>query len=138
MKFSAVKRRSGLLLALVILISLTLLGPAHAAPLQQGPDIAQIASPTEGQALSGLVAISGSANHPELARWELAYGPDPNPNDAWQPFAEGNQPVDIGRIGTWTTSVVADGQYALRLRVIRQDSNYSEGFVRGLLVSNSG
>jgi hypothetical protein len=138
MTFSAVKWRGSLLLAFVILISLTLLGPAHAAPLPQGADIAQITSPTEGQALAGLVTISGSANHPEFARYELAYGPDPNPNDAWQPFAEGNQPVDNGTLGTWNTSVVADGQYALRLRVIRKDSNYSEGFVRGLQVSNSG
>jgi hypothetical protein len=138
MKFSAVKWRGSLLLTLVILISLSLLGPAHAAPLPQGADIAQITSPTEGQALSGLVTISGSANHPEFARYELAYGPDPNPNDAWQPFAEGNQVVDNGTLGTWNTSVIADGQYALRLRVIRADSNYSEGFVRGLQVSNSG
>ncbi len=137
MKFSAVKWRSSLLLALIILVSLTLLGPAHAAPVQQGADIAQITSPTDGQALSGLVTISGSANHPEFARWELAYGPDPNPNDAWQPFAEGTQPVDNGTIGTWNTSVIADGQYALRLRAIRKDSNYSEAFVRGLIVSNS-
>ena len=132
MKFSAANRRSSLWLALVILISLTLLAPAHAAPQRQGADIAQITAPTEGQALAGLVTISGSANHPEFARYELAYGPDPNPNDAWQPFAEGNQPVDNGTLGTWNTSVIADGQYALRLRVIRKDSNYSEGFVRGL------
>jgi hypothetical protein len=138
MMFSAVKWRGSLLLASVILISLTLLGPAHAAPLPQGVDIAQLTSPTEGQALAGLVTISGSANHPEFTRYELAYGPDPNPSDAWQPFAEGNQPVDNGTLGTWNTSVVADGQYALRLRVIRKDSNYSEGFVRGLQVSNSG
>jgi hypothetical protein len=138
MKFSAVHWRGSLLLALIILISLALLSPAHAAPLSQGADIAQITAPTEGQALAGLVTITGSANHPEFARYELAYGPDPNPNDAWQPFAEGNQPVANGTLGTWNTGVIADGQYALRLRVIRKDSNYSEGFVRGLKVSNSG
>ena len=138
MKFSAAQWRSGGWLALIILISLTLLGSAHAAPLPQGADIAQITAPTEGQALAGLVTISGSANHPEFARYELAYGPDPNPNDAWQPFAEGKQPVENGTLGTWNTSVIADGQYALRLRVIRKDSNYSESFVRGLKVSNSG
>ena len=138
MMFSAVKWRGSLLLAFVILIRLTLLGPAQAAPLPQGADIAQITAPTEGQALAGLVTISGSANHPEFARYELAYGPDPNPGDAWQPFAEGNQAVENGTLGTWNTSVIADGQYALRLRVIRADSNYSEGFVRGLQVSNSG
>jgi hypothetical protein len=138
MTFSAAPWRSGGWLVLVILISLTLLGSAQAAPLPQGADIAQITAPAAGQALAGLVTISGSANHPEFARYELAYGPDPNPNDAWQPFAEGNQPVENGTLGTWNTSVIADGQYALRLRVIRKDSNYSEGFARGLQVSNSG
>jgi hypothetical protein len=67
----------------------------------------------------------------------LAYGPDPNPTDAWQPFASGTQAVNNGTIGTWNTGVIADGQYALRLRVIRKDSNYDETFVRGLKVSNS-
>ena len=138
MMFSAAQWRRCGLLALVILISLTFLGSAQAAPLPQGADMAQITAPTAGQALAGLVTISGSANHPEFARYELAYGPDPNPNDAWQPFAEGKQPVENGTLGTWNTSVIADGQYALRLRVIRKDSNYSEGFVRGLKVSNSG
>jgi hypothetical protein len=108
-----------------------------AAPQFQGQDLAQITSPTEGQAVSGLVTISGSADHPDFARWELAYGPDPNPADAWQPFADGAQPVLNGTIGTWNTGVIADGGYMLRLRVIRNDSNYSEAFVRGLQVSNS-
>ena len=134
MKLFAVMWRGGLAIAL---ISLGLLRPAQAAPQPQGQAIAQLTSPTEGQTLTGLVAVSGSADHPEFARWELAYGPDPNPNDAWQPFASGDQPILNGTIGTWNTGVIADGQYALRLRVIRKDSNYEEAFVRGLQVSNS-
>ena len=141
MKFRAVINRIIRAILLIALISFGLLPPAlaapHAAPQWQGQDIAQITSPTDGQALAGLVTITGSADHPDFARWELAYGPDPNPADAWQPFTEGNQPVHDGTIGTWNTGVVADGGYMLRLRVIRQDSNYSEAFVRGLQVSNS-
>jgi hypothetical protein len=113
------------------------LHPVQAAPQAQGQAIAQITSPTEGQALTGLVTITGSADHPDFARWELAYGPDPNPTDAWQPFASGDIPMVNGSIGTWNTSVVADGGYMLRLRVVRKDSNYDEAFVRGLQVSNS-
>jgi len=113
------------------------LHPVQAAPQSQGQAIAQITSPTEGQALTGLVTITGSADHPDFARWEMAYGPDPNPTDAWQPFASGDRPVINGSIGTWNTSVIADGGYMLRLRVVRKDSNYDEAFVRGLQVSNS-
>jgi len=141
MKFRAGAGRYNFIIILIALISLSLLQPVLAAPQsapqQQGQDIAQITSPTDGQNIAGLVTISGSADHPEFARWELAYGPDPNPNDGWQPFTEGNQPVLNGTIGTWNTGVVADGGYMLRLRVIRKDSNYSEAFVRGLQVSNS-
>ena len=141
MKFWAVTSRISLAIILIALISLGSLHPAQAAPQVapqwQGQDIAQITSPTEGQTISGLVTISGSADYPTFARWELAYGPDPNPNDVWQPFAEGKQPVHDGTIGTWNTGVIADGGYMLRLRVIRKDSNYSEAFIRGLKVSNS-
>ena len=138
MELLAVIERVSLAIILIALINPTYLHhPAQAAPQSQGQAIAQIASPAEGQTLTGLVAVSGSADHPEFARWELAYGPDPNPNDAWQPFATGDQPILNGTIGTWNTGVIADGQYALRLRVIRKDSNYDEAFVRGLQVSNS-
>ncbi len=138
MKLLAVIGRVSLAISLIALINPTYLHhPAQAAPQSQGQAIAQIASPAEGQTLTGLVAVSGSADHPEFARWELAYGPDPNPNDAWQPFATGDQPILNGTIGTWNTGVIADGRYALRLRVIRADSNYDEAFVRGLQVSNS-
>jgi hypothetical protein len=139
MKLLAVMGRLSLAISLLVLINLVLFQQraAQAAPQPQGQAIAQIASPAEGQTLTGLVTISGSTDHPEFARWELAYGPDPNPNDAWQPFASGEQPILNGTLGTWNTGVIADGQYALRLRTIRRDSNYDEAFVRGLIVSNS-
>jgi hypothetical protein len=137
MKKAAVMGRALASIVLITLISLTFLSPVQARPLQQGQDIAQITSPTEGQAINGLVTVTGSADHPDFSRWELAYGPDPNPNDAWQPFASGEQPILNGTIGTWNTGVIADGGYMLRLRVVRKDSNYSEAFIRGLQVSNS-
>ena len=138
MKLLAVIGRVSLAISLIALINPTSLSqPAQAAPQPQGQGIAQITSPTEGQTLTGLVTISGSTDHPQFARWELAYGPDPNPNDAWQPFANGTQPVHDGTLGTWNTGVIADGQYMLRLRTVRKDSNYDEAFVRGLHVSNT-
>lgn len=121
---------------LLIILSLTLLtGPAAAAPLAQEP-IASITSPVDGQQLSGIVRITGSANHPEFDRYEIAYGPDPNPNDAWQPFSSNSQPVTNDVLGLWDTTRVADGGYMLRLRVVRKDSNYQEAFIRGLRVAN--
>jgi hypothetical protein len=130
-------RQAGLA-ALILIVGGTLaVWPATAAPLAQGP-IAAITAPADGQELRGVVTITGSANHPEFNRYELAFGPDPNPNDAWQVFNTTQLPVDNNVLGLWDTSTVADGTWALRLRVVRKDSNYDEVVVRGLRVNNQG
>jgi hypothetical protein len=127
-------------LAIGVLVTVISLGSnistTQATPLAQ-QDLATITSPTDGQTLNGVVNVTGSADHPDFNRYELAYGPDPNPNDAWQVFATGTQRVSSGTLGAWNTGIIADGTYMLRLRVVRQDSNYSEAVVRGLQVSNS-
>ena len=132
------KRRPGLI-SLIGLLALNLLAAQPAAqaasPAQQG--IAAISSPTDGQTVSGLVRVTGSTNHPDFDRFELAYGPDPNPNDAWQVFSTGTQPVDNNVLGLWDTTRVPDGTWALRLRTVRKDSNYDEVVVRGLQVINT-
>ena len=122
-------------IGLLLLIGLLGVSVAQAAPLSQAA-AATITSPTDGQALRGNVAITGAATHPDFERYELAYGPDPNPNDAWQVFSGNNQSVDNGPLGIWNTSVVADGTYIIRLRVIRKDGNYNEAFARGLKIGN--
>ena len=106
-----------------------------AAPLAQD-QIAAITAPADGQTLQGVVTITGSANHPDFDRFELAFGPEPNPNDAWQVFSTVQQPVANNVLGVWDTGSVGDGTYSLRLRVVRKDSNYDEAFVRGLRVAN--
>jgi hypothetical protein len=124
--------------ALILIVCWALAaGPVAAAPLAQGPSAA-ITAPVDGQELRGVVTITGSANHPEFNRYELAFGPDPNPKDAWQVFNTLQLPVDNNVLGLWDTSAVADGMWALRLRVVRKDSNYDEVVVRGLRVSNQG
>ncbi len=136
MKFDQVTWRALLLCALAIAIPLIPIASAR-TQAQQPEDIAAITSPTDGQEISGLVTITGSANHPAFDRYELAYGPDPNPNDAWQVFATGKQSVSNGSLGTWNAGVVPPGAYTLRLRVVRKDSNYSEAFVHGLHVGQA-
>ncbi|HZY43975.1 MAG TPA: hypothetical protein VFF70_04420, partial [Anaerolineae bacterium] len=109
--------------------------PVQAAPLTQDAQ-ATITSPADGQTVNGNVTISGSAIHADFDRFEISYGPDPNPNDTWQIFVNNNQMVAANTLGTWNTSVLVDGTYMIRLRVVRRDSNYTEAFVRGIKVSN--
>jgi hypothetical protein len=138
MHLNSAARRQAVSIAVIVALGWTLAAwPARsvAAPLAQDR-IAAITAPTDGQELQGAVTITGSANHPEFDRFELAFGPEPNPNDAWQVFATSKQPAANAALGVWDTGSVGDGMYSLRLRVVRKDSNYDEVFVRGLHVGN--
>lgn len=99
----------------------------------------QITSPRDRASVRGLVPIEGSATHPQFQKYELHFGPEPNPGDQWTPV--GNSPFFVpvvqGRLALWDTTVIPDGLYSLRLRVVRLDGNYDEYFVRGIQVANT-
>lgn len=109
-----------------------------AAPPQQGGDIAIIASPTSNAVVQGTVQIMGSADHSAFQFYVVDLGPEPNTNDQWSTIgAIHNAPVINGVLETWDTTQVPDGSYTIRLRVVRLDGNYSEFFVRQVVVSNT-
>jgi hypothetical protein len=116
-----------------LIVAVLLVRPAFAAPPTQDTQ-AIITSPTDGQQVSGVVPIFGTATSTDFARYELAFGTDPNPNDAWQTFATADIILSNAQIGAWDTTTLPPGRYMLRLRVVRSDSNYAETFVRGLQV----
>lgn len=100
-----------------------------------------ISSPLEGDMVSGIVLVEGTATDPDFLRYELAF----NRGADWIVFAEGTRPVQQGTLAVWDTTVgypnapvFPDGTYQLRLRVVRQDYNYDEYFVRNLTLVNSG
>lgn len=119
------------------LVGILLLGLAvqlaHAQP--QG----QITSPRDRASVRGLVPIEGSAAHPQFQKYEIHYGPEPNPNDQWTPIGGSPfaVPVVQGRLALWDTTIIPDGVYSLRLRLVRLDGNYDEYFVRGIQVVNA-
>lgn len=105
-----------------------------------------ISSPAAGDTLSGVVAVSGTAVHPDFLRYELAFLNEANQSAGWIVFAEGSQPVTENALAVWDTTVgqnvgaavFPDGRYQLRLRVVRSDYNYDEYLVTGLAISNAG
>ena len=42
-----------------------------------------------------------------------------------------------GLLETWDTTIIPDGSYSLRLRVVNRTGNYREIFVRGISVANA-
>jgi hypothetical protein len=96
---------------------------------------ALIASPQSLASVRGSVSITGSALHPQFQRYELYYTVEPGEN--WVFIGEAKTtPVANGLLGTWETAGLPDGSYSLRLRVVRQDGNYDEGFARNIAVAN--
>ena len=130
---------SRLLALLTICLFLALATPAGAIgparPLFQDA-AAVISSPQGGSSVRGSVQITGSALHPAFQRYELYYTVEPGEN--WVFMGDANTtPVNNGVLGVWETGGLPDGNYSLRLRVVRQDGNYDEGFARNVVVANT-
>jgi hypothetical protein len=123
----------------VLALALVAIQAGWAAPHSRAQGLAQIASPRDRAGVRGLVPIEGSATHPQFQKYEVHYASEPNPGDQWTPV--GNSPFSVpvvqGRLALWDTTVISDGLYSLRLRVVRLDGNYEEYFVRGIQVNNT-
>ena len=130
-------RRSLLVLALAAL-SLVLSPAVLAAPAaqEQRPVIAQ---PEADAVVRGVVQIVGTATHPQFQRYELYYTAWPVASDkSWifiGPDAHFQQ-QPLGLLGTWDSRAVPDGAYALRVRVVKADSNYYDSDPRRVVVAN--
>jgi hypothetical protein len=133
-------RQLGGILIPVVCLVLLLIG---ALPLraQAGNGISR---PAAGDTVDGVVIIEGTAGDADFLRYELAFLQEANSGAGWIVFAEGDRPVVNGTLAIWDTTVgrtanapvFPDGAYQLRLRVVRTDYNYTEYFVRSLLVTN--
>lgn len=102
-----------------------------------------IYEPEAGSVVSGIVIIRGTADDPTFLRYELAFRRSFLSGADWIVFAQGDQPVIDDTMAIWDTTVggeaspiFPDGNYQLRLRVVRTDYNYDEFFVRDLIVAN--
>lgn len=110
---------------------------AEAAPLPQAAQ-AIITDPQPQAVLRGRVNILGAAAHPQFDRYELAYTREPIGTGDWVFMMDNrSQVTQVGLLAIWDTTVIPDGTYALRLRVIRKDGNYDERIVGQLIVANT-
>ncbi len=122
-------KKSGLktlLLALVVILSLSL-------PLAAFAETANgIMTPTDGAKVTGTVNVKGYASDPSFMKWQLDVLPGGDANAAiflalGSTAGEFTQAVD--------TTAFPNGEHALRLRVVRADSNYDE-YVTKFTIAN--
>ncbi len=98
----------------------------------------QITSPAENAVVRGIVPIMGTAVGPEWWKYEVHWGPEPDPVEQWAPIGVVHEePVIDGLLETWDTAAISDGTYILRLRIVNITGNYLDIFVRGIVVANA-
>jgi hypothetical protein len=129
----------GTVLALMLVL-FTANSSSLAAPQLQARSV--ITYPTDGATVSGVVDVMGIATHPNIRMYQIRYaaGPEPAADSRWVDFAivEGTQ-VENDALGTWDTTIIPDGLYALALAVWGLDDAASPYvfFVTNLTVNNA-
>jgi hypothetical protein len=78
--------------------------------------LATILTPTSGESLAGAVEITGTANIPDFAFYKYEYI-SLTPGSVWRAIGAGTRPKKEDLLGTWDTTLVLPGEYALRLVV---------------------
>jgi transforming growth factor-beta-induced protein len=112
-------------------IDSVILPPAKAAAPAAGTSNG-ISAPKDGASVSGTATIKGYASDPSFSKWQLDVLPGGDANAAIF-LALGDKPGDLSY--TVDTTAFPNGEHALRLRVVRADSNYDE-YVTKFTVAN--
>jgi uncharacterized surface protein with fasciclin (FAS1) repeats len=123
-------KRSGAKLVVLALAAILLMGlplAAGAADTKNG-----ITTPKDGATVSGAVDVTGYASDPNFSKWQLDLLPGGDPNAAIF-LALGNTPGDFSY--SLNTLPLPNGEHALRLRVVKNDSNYTE-YTNKFTISN--
>jgi hypothetical protein len=119
-------RAAGILLALLVPCSVE---------AQSEPTI-HISSPASGEALQGMVEITGTSAVEGFLSSELSFAYATDSSGTWFLIYSTDAGVREGLLAVWDTSLITDGDYVLRLRVTLQDGSLLETTVTGLRIRN--
>lgn len=95
-----------------------------------------IISPRAGQALQGLVPISGSTAQDSFQMAELEFAYTHDPTHTWFLIEESDKPMTSGLLTQWDTTTLTDETYDLRLTVLLKDGRRDSVTIAGLRVRN--
>ena len=89
-----------------------------------------ILSPASGDIISGQVTITGTTDVLGFVSSQLDFSYASNLTDTWFALQTSSQPVVDSPLAIWDTSLITDGDYVLRLRVIKDDGTFEEAVVQ--------
>ncbi len=81
----------------------------------------EIASPQDGESVFGPIEVLGTANDPNLVRYELAISPAGE--ETFTGIGGGTAPIVGGKLGDLDPTLLLNGLYALRLTVLDAGGN---------------
>jgi len=124
-------------LSLVLPLGYVIAGPPAHPALQDVE--AKIDSPLPNTMVQGRVQVKGSALHPQFDFYKVEFGPGESPADDQMAIigAIHNEQVTNNVLETWDTTIIPDGTYTLRLRVVDITGNYQESVVTRISVNNT-
>lgn len=102
----------------------------NAKPILAFTPSAGISSPRNGETISGVVDFKGTVPARDLLRWELYWAP--GESNEWQFLVTSERPINNGLLARLDLSQLPQGVYDFRLRVVREDTNYTDYEINGL------
>ncbi len=118
-----------------VLRLLILMGLFGSAPLPQAtPPL--ITAPEPGAVLRGRITIRANLPDGNWLRYELEFAYQEDPTQTWFPIAQSEQAPATDLLAVWDTTVITDGTYRLRLRVLLKDGRVLEQVIEQLRVRN--
>lgn len=101
----------------------------------QSSEKPRVDSPQPGEVIYGKVIISGNTDLSGFTKAEVYFGY--SGSTTWFPIIALDQPVRNGPITQWDTTVIADGNYQLKVSVKLRDGTSADTIVNNLEVRNT-
>jgi hypothetical protein len=97
--------------------------PVAAAPACADPR-SIISSPGNGQSVSGIVSVVGTAAHDSFQYYKVEFAPGANADGGFVYLGGGSAPVQGGVLANVDTNALGPGTWTLRLVVVDQTGNF--------------
>lgn len=115
---------------------LSLMIAAWFALLPQATPEAKLEQPLPGQALQGVVSLSGTTAIDGYVTAQIEFRFENDPAQTWFLIQDGIPAIQSNVLASWDTTTLTDGVYRLRLSVIRADGGVATAEVAGVRVRN--
>ena len=115
---------------------LSLLFTSWFALLQQNTAGPRLDQPMPGQAVQGVVSITGSTQVDGFASAEIEFCFEGDPSQTWFLIQENIPAIENDVLASWDTTTITDGTYRLRLHVMKTDGTSITAEDAGVRVRN--